>query len=435
MSLDSEKIYTEDVSFEPYWWEAAPRQESTDTELPERADVVIVGSGYAGLSAARAVLKGGRSALVLEAETPGLGASSRNGGAVGSTLRISFSKMLETMGKETAHAYYRGVRAARQHLAELIEDEKIDCHFARVGRFIGAHVPQDYETLARDLETQREHLGINADMVPKAEQHQYIGSDHYHGGRVLHDDGNLHPGLLHQGLLDRVIALGGTVVGRTRVTRVERNGEGFTVRIGDRSVAAGDVVMATNGYTDGVSNWLRRRLIPLQSQIIGTEQLDPARVEKLIPKRRQIGDTCHLHHYYRTSPDGTRILFGGRAGAMEVGDARRSGAHLYRRLVALFPDLEGVRISHSWAGFIAYTFDSLPHMTRRDGIHFVAGFCGSGVAMANYLGHQTGRKVLGEMDAANPFDTEHPTRPLYTGNPWFLPPIVWFLDLRDRMKF
>ena len=435
MAVKSRDIYAENVSLEPYWWEAAPRDEAPTTGMPDRADVVVVGCGYAGLSAALAVLRGGRSVVVLEAETPGFGASSRNGGAVGAMLRHSFGKMIGMFGLDQAQSYYRGVRGARQHLTDFIERESIECRFARVGRFIGAHLPQDYESLARDLDLQKKHIGLSADMVPKAELHSFIGSDHYHGGRVLHDDGNLHPGLLHRGLLARVLDEGGAIVGRCRVTGIIEDGGTFRVNAGDREIEAGQVVVATNGYTDRASGWLRRRLIPLQSQIIATEPLSPELVERLIPGQRQIGDTCRLHHYYRTSPDGTRILFGGRAGATEVGDPRRSGTHLYRRLVALFPELQGTRISHSWAGFIAYTFDALPHMALHDGVHYVAGFCGSGVAMANYLGYQTGLKVLGQADAENPFDADHPTRPLYTGNPWFLPPIVWYLDWRDRLRF
>ena len=426
-------FYSEDVKFTPYWWEAAPRVPTPDLALPPSADVVIVGSGYSGLSAALTLARAGRDVLVLEREDPGFGASSRNGGAFGASLRISFATMVGKFGLEQATAYYRGAREALATLASVIEEEKIDCHFRRVGRFTGAHRPADYESLARDLDLQRKHLGFDGEMVPRGEQRRYIGTDHYHGGRFTAWDGNLHPGLYHSGLLARVRDAGATVIGRAAVTAIARDGDGFVVSARGAGVRAKQVMVATNGYGGALSPWLKRRLIPLQSQIIATEPLEPELMAKLMPGARQLGDTCKLHHYYRTSPDGRRILFGGRAGQREVDDPRSSGTHLYRRLVALFPELKGVRITHSWAGFIAYTFDHLPHMAEHDGIHYAAGYCGSGVAMATYLGRKTALKMIGSPDAANAFDTAHPTRPLYTGRPWFMGPIIWYKGLQDAL--
>lgn len=426
-------FYSEDVKFTPYWWEAAPRVAAPDAPIPERADIVIVGSGYTGLSAALTLARAGRHVLALEKDDPGFGASSRNGGAFGANLRISFASMIGKFGLEQATAYYRGAREALATLASVVADEKIACNFARVGRFTGAHRPGDYESLERDLDLQHKHLGFDGHMVPRAEQRRFIGTDHYHGGRFTAWDGNLHPGLYHSGLLERVRAAGATVLGRTAVTAIARDGDGFVVAAGNSKVRAKQVVVATNGYGGGLSPWLKRRLIPMQSQIIATEPLPPDLMAKLMPGARQLGDTCKLHHYYRTSPDGRRILFGGRAGQREVNDPRSSGTHLYKRLVALFPELREVRITHSWAGFIAYTFDHLPHMAQQDGIYYAAGYCGSGVAMATYLGRKTALKMLGSPDAANAFDTAHPTRPLYTGRPWFMGPIIWYKGMQDAL--
>jgi glycine/D-amino acid oxidase-like deaminating enzyme len=428
-----DSFYSDDVKFTPYWWEAAPRTPAPAMPLPERADVAIVGSGYSGLSAALTLARAGRDVLVLEKDDPGFGASSRNGGAVGANLRISFATMVGKLGLEQATAYYRGAREALATLASLIEEEKIDCHFARVGRFTGAHRPADYEALARDLELQRKHLGFDGEMVPRDGQRRYIGTDHYHGGRFTAWDGNLHPGLYHSGLLARVREAGAKINGRTAATAIARDGDDFVVATGSGTVRAKQVMVATNGYGGDLSPWLKRRLIPLQSQIIATEPLSPDLMAKLMPGGRQLGDTCKLHHYYRTSPDGCRILFGGRAGQREVNDPRSSGTHLYRRLVALFPELQDVRITHSWAGFIAYTFDHLPHMAQYEGIHYAAGYCGSGVAMATYLGRKTALSMLGSPDAANAFDSPHPTRPLYTGRPWFMGPIIWYKGMQDAL--
>lgn len=424
---------SEAVSFDPYWWEAAPRREYPLPVLPNTADIAIVGSGYTGLSTALTLARAGRSVVVLEARKIGHGASTRNGGAVGETLRHSYTTLVGRLGRERALALYTGVREARAYVEHLITSEGIDCHFARVGRFVGAHRPADYDAMARDAEARKRDLGLDADMVPRVQVRNAIGSDAYFGGRIIHSDANLHPGLFHQGLLARALSAGAVIAPQTPVAAVQREGARFCVTTARGEILARQVVIATNGYTGPESAWLRRRLIPIQSQIIATEPLPRATVERLVPQRRQLGDTRRLHNYYPTSPDGERILFGGRAGANELHDRVKSAEQLHRQMTGIFPELAAVKITHAWAGFIAYTLDALPHMTEHDGIHYSAGYCGSGVAMAPYLGHQTALKILGSAQAATPFDCAYRTLPGYGGTPWFLPAAVWALGLRDRL--
>ena len=107
---------------------------------------------------------------------------------------------------------------------------------------------------------------------------------------------------------------------------------------------------------------------------------------------------------------------------------------LYKRLLRIFPSLEGTKITHSWGGFIAYTLDHMLHMAQDEDIFYVAGFCGSGVVNANYLGHKTGLKVLGKKNGNTIFDSEHPSHPIYSGNPWFLAPMVALKNLQDRFR-
>ena len=430
---DISSDFARDLDLLPYWWEDSPVRALAPVEPPAKIDVAVVGAGYGGLSAALTLARGGRGVVVFDAGDPGEGASTRNGGAVGETLRVSFAGLTERHGLATATALYRDVRAGRAWLDRFIAAEAIDCHYARVGRFIGCHKPRDYDRLARDLELRQKHVGFDAVMVPKGEVHTMIATDRYHGGRLIVSDGNLHPAMFHRGLLERARTAGAIVVGRTRVTAITRTGKDFVLTAGGRRIVAGNVVIATNGYTGPESPWLRRRLIPIQSQIIATEPLAPATLARLFPGNRQQGDTCNLHYYFRTSPDGARILFGGRAGGRDIDHPQRRGIHLFRRMVELFPELKETRVTHSWAGFIAYTFDHLQHMSFHDGIHYVSGCCGSGVVMATYLGHKTGLRVLGRPEAETAFDRPYPTRPFYTGTPWFMPAVMGYFGLRDRL--
>lgn len=432
--MTAQPVYSSDVSLEPYWWDSAPLRATEPVHIGREVDVAVIGSGYTGLAAALTLARAGRSVTVFEAGRIGHGASTRNGGAVGGTLRISFAAMLRRFGQQRAVALYTGVTEARSFIEHLIEREGIKCHYARVGRFVGAHRPVDYEAMAHDLTLRKRLVGFEADMVPGAEMQQVIGTDAYHGGRLMHGDGNLHPALFHQGILDRALSAGAVVAAETPVRSVRRERERFELALDGRRLVAREVIVATNGYTGKLSPWLARRLIPIQSQIIATAPLPANTIERLIPQRRQIGDTRRLHNYYRTSPDGTRILFGGRAGAGELDDRRRSGLHLRAQMLDIFPELAGVEITHAWAGFIAYTFDALPHLTVDDGIHYAAGYCGSGVAMAPYLGHKIALRVLGSPEATTPFCSPYSTFPGYGGKAWFMPAVTWYYGMRDRMR-
>ncbi len=426
-------IYTGDVRLEPFWWEAAPRERNGPLTLPPTADVAIVGSGYAGLCAALELAQTGASVVVLEADVLGIGASTRNGGAIGATLRYSFSSLISRVGLDRAKEMYRGATASREFVMGLIRSEGLSCHLDRCGRFYGAHKPQDFDSLQRDMELRQKHLGSDAVMIARSEQRAYVGTDQYFGGRLQREDGHLHPGLYHAELVKAVQKAGGLIFDLARVTEISRSGAGFQLTSERGVIKAKEVVVATNAYTGKEFGWLRRRLVPIQSQIIATEPLAPNVIESIIPNDHQIGDTCKLHNYYRRSPDGTRILFGGRSGAAQVNDFRQSGKSLYRRMMDLFPQLKGTRISHSWGGFIAFSFDHTPHMTEHDGINYIGGCCGSGVAMMSFLGNQTARKMAGKTYEPA-FDKSFKSQALYTGNPWFMPAIISVLEVRDRLR-
>lgn len=429
----SQAFYTEDAKLEPYWWEASPRQALPEVVLPRHADAAIVGAGYAGLRAALTLARAGRSVVVLEAGDVFAGASTRNGGHVGGQVKVAFSELIRRVGLAQAVTIYTEGRMALNHVTEIIDAEQINCQFARVGRLVVARTRRDYAALRRESDLMHEHLGIESELVPRAEQHRHIGTDFYQGGLIRHEVAGLQPALFHRGLLHTVLRAGVLVAEHMPVTEIRSETGGFVVRTNHSTVRARDVIVATNGYTKAVTPSLRRRIIPIRSQIIATEPLSRGAIDRLIPHRRMVVDTSRLHHYYRPSPDGSRLLFGGRAGTHET-DPRRSGVHLYRSMTRIFPELNGVRITHAWSGLTGYTFDQLPHLGTYQGIHYVLGFCGSGVPFAPYLGHKIALRVLGHDAARTAFeDQEFSTRPLYYGNPWFLPPLLRYYQLLDRI--
>ena len=419
---------------EPYWWQEAPRREENPPDLPTEVDVLIVGGGFSGLCAARVLAKAGKSVLICEAEYIGYGASTRNGGMLGPSFhKLGVAGLKACYGAERTYAILRESIGFIDGVAALIEEENIDCDFVRSGRFRCASRPEHYKQMARELEPFVTEVGLEAEMIPAARVREEIGSEHFYGGAYYHNDGGLHPAKYHDGLIKAVRARGAQVAPAARVTGLQRNSHGFSVVTSRGTVTAGQVAICTNGYTSTVTPWFRRRLLPIRSAMIATEELSAKLMQELMPTRRMYGDSRRVMAYYRPSPDGKRILFGGRAAG--PGDRPAANAlDLRRFLVEIFPQLDKTRISHVWSGLVAYTFDHAPHLGEQDGLFYAMGYCGSGVARSTFFGNKLGHKMLDDGEGETSFDDlPFESRPLYTGTPWFMPAIVHWHRFIDRL--
>jgi glycine/D-amino acid oxidase-like deaminating enzyme len=424
------------VTDQPYWWDAAPRLDRDPGELPKEVDALIVGGGFSGLNAARVLAKEGKSVLVCEAGFTGYGASTRNGGMLGPSFhKLGIEGLKSHYGEDRTNGILKESVGFVGFLQALLGEEGIDCDFRRSGRFRCASRPAHYEQLARDLEPLVAATGIEAEMVGRNDVRKEIGTDRFYGGVRYGIDAGLHPAKYHDGLVRVFREAGGTFADNTAVTGIERGTNDFRVETVNGDVTAGQVAICTNGYTGKVTPWFRRRILPIRSSIIATEPLEPTLMAELMPTKRCYGDTRRIMAYYRPSPDGTRILFGGRATSA---DNMISNAKLLRgSLLDVFPQLEKTRITHSWSGLVGYSFDHVPHLGEHDGLHYAMGYCGSGVARATYFGTKLGHKMLGHQEEGRtafddlPFDT----RPLYNGVPWFMPAIIRWHRYLDQLGF
>lgn len=425
-------IFTSDFKTTPYWWDRSPRPTFATAQLPREVDVAVVGSGYTGLHAALQTARGGRSTLVLDAEDAGFGCSTRNGGQISTSVKPSFALLARRHGEVQARAILEDGRQSLKWIGDFVADEGIDCDFNVVGRFHAAHNEAAYKRLVAALANEPNGLETAGQVVSRADQRSHLGTDAYHGGVIYPRHASIDPGRYHQGLLERVKAAGTTIAANCPVTGIERLESGFRLTTPQGEVHARDVVIATNAYTSKVTPWHRRRVIPIGSYVIATEEIPASLMDRLFPTNRIVSDTREVVYYYRVSPDRKRVLFGGRVSHGET-DPRISGPKLRAELVRLFPELAETRISHSWMGLVAYTFDTLAHTGMHDGMYYAMGYCGSGVAMASYLGMRTGQKLLGLQEGNTGFDaTTFQTRPLYTGNPWFLAASVAYYRWRDN---
>ena len=416
---------------QPYWWDAA-EPEPSPTPMPDRAAVAIIGGGFTGLSAALTLSRLGHQAVVLDAQRIGWGASSRNGGAVSGGLKIAGSAAAAALGPDGSRRISEAAAASFPFLETLIAREDIACDYRRTGRFTAAWSAAHLQAMAAKAPFLAELTGMAVRTVPESEMRAELNTGYYRGGMVTEAAGAIHPAKYVRGLAQAAARAGATLVSSAAVSAIRREGDGFRLQTSQGELVADAVLMATNGYTaGGPMPWLTRRLLPVASYIIATEPLDPALVRSLFPTGRVIGDSKSVLNYFRPSPDGTRVIWGGRASFRDV-TARQAAPVLARTMARVFPALRGVRLSHAWRGNVAFTFDFLPHLGRQDGIHYAAGCQGSGVAMMSWLGHQAGLRIAG---AANePFalaDLPVKTMPGYGGRPWFLPAVGGWYRLRD----
>lgn len=445
MRIDN-SLFHPDFKPEPYWWEAARPGNDFAADLPSQTEVFIVGSGYAGLSAALELAREGRSVTVVDALAFGEGASTRSGGGVSAGINLGkgisgtpgqkkrpeeHTRLVETLLSESLAAY--------EFVGDIIDRERIACHFERRGRFVGAYSAAHYPDLVKKAEMLNRLIDLKARVIPKEEQRSEIGSDFYHGGMVIKRAGKLHPSLYHRGLLEACNRAGVTLCAHTKVDRVAGSEGAFTLKTTRGDCRAEHVIVATNGYTGDLTPSLRRRIVPISSQIIVTEELPEDLARELIPNGRTISETPRVTSYYRLLPGDRRVMYGGRA-RFETVPPEISATLLHGMMTARWPQLKDTRITHSWSGFVAMTTDAIPHMGQENGIHYCMGCNGSGVAMMTYLGYQVARRILqgGQSESAY-VGVEFPKVPVpfYRGNPWFLPVVgnyYRYLDRRDRNR-
>ena len=414
----------------PFWWEDAgePRVPA-ELRLPREIDVVVIGGGLTGLSAALTLARHGKPVLVLESSAPGFGASARNGGMIGGGHRLAVEKLDAILGRDLADRLLReSHQDSMTFVQSLMDEEGISCDFSETGRLRSFWGAGEYDITARELEVLRKRISLEAWMVRRSEQFREVASELYSGGIVYARHGGLNPAKWVAGICRAAVRAGAIVRGNTPVDAVERDGEAFLVTSRQGTVRAGSVLVATNGYTPGFLTDLKRRIVPVPSFIITTERLGSDQVKKLFPNRRMIVESRSRYCYFRPSPDLQRIVFGGRAAMFDIPESMAL-RQMKGLLAQVFPELEGVAITHSWRGYTGFTFNFTPHVGKLNGIWHAMGYSGSGNALAPYLGNKAALKILGQHEGETAFSqTPFPAPWWHRGQPWFLP----IVDLQYR---
>ena len=421
---------------ENYWTDIPqiPSYADVMTNLPSHCDAVIVGGGYTGLMAAHELAKDGANTLVLDSGAIGAGCSGRNGGQVSATIKPSFEKLSARFGSDRALAIKNVGLEAYTALRDLVASDGLDVDWQESGRFLAAHSEAHFASLCRSLSSQPQGAAVPYQIVPEREMPCYLSSPSYVGGAFYPMAASIHPMKLLTALAERSVGAGATLLPHSKVTKIEPIFlEGFKITTDRGEIRAKQVLVATNGYTGKLTPWLRRRVVPISSAMIATEEMDPDLIKQLIPGGSTVIDTRKVVVYFRASPDGRRIIFGGRASLRELPSAK-SAPRILNMLRFTFPELDRIKADYSWSGTVAYTFDELPHVGRYEGIYYAMGYCGSGIALSTYLGKRIGQQMVGAGAGATPLDgLTFQTRPFYTGTPWFMSAAVAAFRVSDRL--
>ena len=423
----------------PYWLDTAPQfTGSVHEAIDSRADVVIVGGGLTGLSAALELARQGAETIVIEAGSVIGKASGRNGGQCNVGIFHDYGDLSRRLGERQATHFYRAFESAVATVETVIEQEAIDCDFRRCGKLKLAMKPHHFDALQRSFELIHERVDRNLELIPRERLAEEVRSDQFYGGLLQSTSASLHVGRFGVGLANAVVRSGGRIVDDTCVLDVDKRGpDRYRVTTSRGDVECSNVLLATGGAPLGRAfSWFRRRIVPVGSFIIVTELLDEALIDQLLPNRRCYVTTKNIGRYFRVTPD-RRLLFGGRA-KFTTSNARAdvtSGRILQQTMVGIFPELAGTRIDYCWGGDVDMTRDRLPRAGRdASGVRYSMGYSGHGVQMSVHMGMIMARKICGE-DAENPWeDLDWPAIPGHFGRAWFLPAVGAYYRAVDCLR-
>jgi glycine/D-amino acid oxidase-like deaminating enzyme len=413
----------------PLWWDDTTFPSIAESQLPATADVVVIGAGFTGLAAAARLGSLGKHVVVVDSGALGEGASGRNAGMVHGGVRRSLAFLQRKHGDAGLALHHASVDAYA-FVARTAAAAAPDAMYTQSGWLYLAHRKSRMQGLRKDEAERRQRLGESTVVLEEAALDSEAPCRGFFGGMLTDNGASIHPARYLAGLARLSLGSGAELNPHTRVSSIESLRTGSLVHTSRGDIAAGDVLVATNGYTDGAAPWARRRIIPIGSYIIATEPLGDVRAAEISPQRRMMSDTRNFLHYWRLSPDG-RLVFGGRTSFAPV-SVQTARDRLYAAMIGIYPQLAGVRVSHAWTGNVGFTFDQLPHLTRSDGVTYAMGYCGSGVALGSWMGTLAAEWIArGARPAFS--DLRFPRLPFYRGHPWFLPIVGVYYSLLDLL--
>ncbi|WP_192964677.1 NAD(P)/FAD-dependent oxidoreductase [Phycobacter azelaicus] len=383
------------------WWDetiAAPNWPALNGDT--RTEVAIIGGGFTGISAALHLAEAGAKVTVLEAETPGWGASGRNGGfcCLGGAM-LPADAMQRKFGAEATETYAAGELAAIDLVRDLLDRHEIDADTHSKGETRMAHSPRAMKALRREADEIAANGGT-PQLLEQRDLAEHGLNGQFFGALTTPAGFGLNPRKYLFGLARVAEAAGAKLCQNTPVTALSQDSGGHILTTQRGSLRAKKVIVATNGYSwDGLPKWLSGRYIPAQSTVMVTRPLtDPELQAQGWFSDQMAYDTRNLLHYFRLMPD-RRFLFGMRGGIFASPRAEASIRRLLRtHFEKLFPAWRDVEGTHFWSGMVSMARNLVPFVGPVPGAQgMFAGLCyhGNGVAMGSYAGRLLSDLVQG----------------------------------------
>ena len=364
-----------------------PLRATADTE------VVVIGGGFTGLSAALHLGLAGHSAIVLESHEPGWGASGRNGGQVNPAWKILPDEIIARFGKARGERIVDMASRTCDLVFDLIDEHSIQCDAVRPGYVQGANDANGVKAV-QDWQRQWQARGIETNCLDRRQTAELLGTNFYQGAMIDARGGNVQPFSYARGLARAAAHNGATIHGGSAVIGIEKDGHGWLVRTHGARVKCKKILIGTNGYTGRAWPGLQKTVVPLPSFIMATQPLSDNLRRSVLPGLHAVSETRRIGVYYRMDRDG-RFVIGGRGNVFNV-EPMGNGDHVQREAQRIFPALGDIPWDFHWGGYVAMTREHTPKLMQlAPGVLAGMGYNGRGIAMATMMGKQL---ALGAFD-------------------------------------
>lgn len=426
----------DEISLEPYWYNTHSRPFSRNQSIAPDLDLLIVGAGYTGLSAACVAHDLGAKTAVVDAREAGNGASTRNGGMFGAHPKLSWDELSKKFNSETADKIFSEASEALYFVKDLIKREEISCDLKQTGRIQLAWTEKDFESQKQLVLAIKSKSNVDVAILKRHELKHEINTNRYYGAILFKEHCAIDPAKFHSGLTSSVLSRNIPIIENSPVISIIKEPGGHRVLFSEQDIFVKKVIVATNGYTANDFSWFKRRVVPIPSYIIATEDLPSDLIQRLAPGGRMMVETRAKNSYFRISPNGKKIIFGGRA-AMKPIPLEIAAKRLKSSLEDIWPELNGCKLTHAWTGNTGYSFNHAPHVGTHKGIFYAMGFSGSGTVLAPYLGAKVAYHALEDSRGKTAYSkTVLKTSPLhFLKKPYFLSLVdFWFRNFIDSYQ-